>query len=99
MFQTGLYEVISPVTIRREPRIVEYKNLLGKWIVNSVGLLGIGTQKRVFSVDRQRESKLGTYLRSGRDGERALDLLTDFEPRFREDRGAGRASACGVIEF
>ena len=42
------YECISPVAIRREPRIIEYK--LGKnFITNRVGELNLGTQREVFS--------------------------------------------------
>lgn len=42
--QTGIYEVISDVKIRREPRIVEGNT------TNQVGLIKAGTHRRVFSV-------------------------------------------------
>lgn len=45
----GIYEAVSDVNIRREPRIVEYK--LGKnFITNRVGNIGVGTQRMVYSL-------------------------------------------------
>ncbi len=49
--QTGIYEVISPVDIRREPRIVEYQDpKTKKFVTNKVGLLTPGTQRMIYSV-------------------------------------------------
>ena len=41
------YTCVSPVDIRREPRIIEYK--VGKlYVTNRVGALNLGTQKEVY---------------------------------------------------
>jgi len=47
--ENGIYECISEVKIRREPRIVESPT-------NQVGLLKVGTQRRVFSVVTQKNN-------------------------------------------
>ena len=45
----GVYEAISDVNIRREPRIVEYK--VGKnFITNRVGGISAGTQRMIHSL-------------------------------------------------
>ncbi len=46
----GEYEVISTVTIRREPRIVEVKDDRGNIQTNAVGRLTVGTHRNVFSI-------------------------------------------------
>jgi hypothetical protein len=43
-YQPGIYEVISDVKIRREPRIVEGN------VTNQVGLLKAGTRREVYSI-------------------------------------------------
>ncbi|MDD2921475.1 MAG: hypothetical protein PHQ36_04245 [Anaerolineales bacterium] len=48
--EPGLYEIISKVTIRREPRIVEFKHPILKWVSNSVGTLELGDQREVYSI-------------------------------------------------
>lgn len=45
-----IYEVISDVTIRREPRVVEYQDPKTKqFITNAVGKLTVGTHREVYS--------------------------------------------------
>ena len=45
----GMYEAVSNVNIRREPRIVEYK--LGKnFVTNRIGGIGAGTQRMIYSL-------------------------------------------------
>lgn len=49
-YAPGLYEIVSKVKIRREPRIVEYYNEEKKYITNQVGTLNVGTQREVYEV-------------------------------------------------
>jgi hypothetical protein len=49
-FEPGMYEVISKVTIRRTPRIIEYRDATNHLITNAVGSYDIGTRVQVFSV-------------------------------------------------
>jgi hypothetical protein len=51
MIQSGLYECVSEVYIRREPRIVD--NLLGH---NRVGKLTPGTQRRIYDVVTNKDN-------------------------------------------
>lgn len=54
-----IYEVISDVTIRREPRIVEYQDpATKKLITNAVGKLTIGTQREVYSTTVDKNNVL-----------------------------------------
>lgn len=48
--EPGIYEVISDVKIRREPRIVEGR------FTNQVGLLKTGTQRKVYSIMTQKDN-------------------------------------------
>lgn len=56
----GIYEVISDVKIRREPRIVDY-SLGGKPVTNQVGLLKAGTKRAVY--DTYTDNKNMTWGR------------------------------------
>jgi hypothetical protein len=50
-FGPGLYEVINPVTIRRGPRVVEYKDPSSNRVVsNAAGRLNPGIRKEILSV-------------------------------------------------
>lgn len=49
-YTPGIYEVISDVKIRREPRIVEFKDEHGRVITNQVGFLKVGMQRAVYSI-------------------------------------------------
>ena len=49
-FEPGMYEVISPVTIRRTPRIIEYLDATKHLITNAVGKYEPGTRVQIFSV-------------------------------------------------
>lgn len=52
---SGIYEVISDVKIRREPDIVEvFKD--GKLITNQVGFLKVGTHREVYSVLTKKDN-------------------------------------------
>jgi len=54
-----MYEVISDVTIRREPRVVEYKDTTnGKFVTNAVGKLTVGTQREVYSVTVDKDNAM-----------------------------------------
>lgn len=44
----GVYESISDVNIRREPRIAEYK-IGGVWVTNQVGRISAGTRRMIDS--------------------------------------------------
>lgn len=49
--EPGIYEVISKVAIRREPRIVEYIDPKTKKLVtNQVGLLSVGQKRAVYGI-------------------------------------------------
>ena len=49
-FEPGMYEVISPVIIRRVPRIIEYRDATKHLITNAVGSYELGTRVQIFSV-------------------------------------------------
>lgn len=55
-YTPGIYEVISNVAIRREPRIVEYKDSKGTLVTNQVGRLAVGTKRAVYSVIVQKDN-------------------------------------------
>lgn len=48
--ETGWYKALSTVNIRREPRIVEYRDKQGKLTTNAVGQISIGTRRKVVDV-------------------------------------------------
>lgn len=55
MIESGEYEVISDVKIRREPQIVErYEN--GKLVTNQVGLLKVGTKRIIYSTLTKKDN-------------------------------------------
>jgi hypothetical protein len=45
-----IYEAISDVNIRREPRIIEINQTKNNLLTNRVGMLSAGTQREVFSI-------------------------------------------------
>lgn len=51
MIEPGLYECISEVFIRREPRVID--NVLGH---NRVGKLTVGTQRQVYDVITNKDN-------------------------------------------
>lgn len=56
-YTPGIYEVISDVKIRREPRIAEYMDS-GKLVTNQVGLLKTGTMRAVFGIVTQKDNSV-----------------------------------------
>ena len=49
--ESGIYEVVHKVAVRREPRVVEYIDpKTKKFTTNQVGLLSVGTKRAVYSV-------------------------------------------------
>lgn len=56
MTTPGMYEVVSNVAIRREPRVIEYRDGDNKLVSNQVGVLTVGTHRKVYSVVTNKDN-------------------------------------------